>query len=473
VNVSADKRPELTNAIIRAYGLNGIHPAAELFPLMDDEAFAALVADVKAQGFTDAVVVDPDHMLLDGRNRLLAGWVLSLDPPIRAHHVTDPVGYVLATNLHRRHLTIGQRAMLATRLADLDRGRPTEEMGNSAHLTQPEAAAMVGVGERSVKKARVVLEEAPELAEEVDAGKAPLDQAAKEAAKRRKARQADQPAPDAKPTAASTTITLLTDTGIEVSYPKPKAKATFNPTNEHISWAAWSWNPVTGCNHGCPYCYARELATKASYAASYPVGFTPLFHHERLDAPVNTAYHPADVEADPRRGRVFVCSMADLFGRWVPDEWIDAVFLAAGNAPQWEYLFLTKFPGRYRKLTIPPKMWAGASVDRQYRVSTVERDMPEVDAAVRWLSIEPLLEPLVFDDLSWCDLVVIGAQTATNQPDGPVDAFAPPMQWVSDIVAQADVAGVPVYLKPNLLGDVHPQAPGMTLRQETPRRRTT
>ena len=56
------------------------------------------------------------------------------------------------------------------------------------------------------------------------------------------------------------TISLVTHDGVEVPYPQPKGKATFNQTNEHISWAAWSWNPVTGCLHGCKHCNAREIA---------------------------------------------------------------------------------------------------------------------------------------------------------------------------------------------------------------------
>jgi protein gp37 len=87
---------------------------------------------------------------------------------------------------------------------------------------------------------------------------------------------------------------------------------------------------------------------------------------------------------------------------------------------------------------------------------------------VKWLSIEPLLEPLAFADMSIFDWVVIGAQSATNQPDGPVAEFAPPFEWVADIVRQAWNDGCKVYLKPNLLGQVGPQRPGMRLPQEVP-----
>jgi hypothetical protein len=118
---------------------------------------------------------------------------------------------------------------------------------------------------------------------------------------------------------ARPTIPLITHKGVEVPYPRPTGPALFNLTNEHIGWAAHSWNPVTGCIHGCEYCYAREIALSPTMRAHFPAGFDPVFHPERLAAPGNTKF-PADCD-DPCKQRVFVGSMTDLFGRWVPREW--------------------------------------------------------------------------------------------------------------------------------------------------------
>ena len=161
--------------------------------------------------------------------------------------------------------------------------------------------------------------------------------------------------------------------------------------------------------------------------------------------------------------------MADLYGRWVPDEWIQQVHASMLASPQWEYLLLTKFPARYVGLDMPPAAWVGTSVDEQKRVRIAENAFREIDGvAVKWLSLEPLREPLEFTDLSMFDWVVIGAQTETRQPGNVVKAFAPPFEWVSRIVAQAREAGCEVHCKPNLLGRTDPQLPGMQMPNEYP-----
>lgn len=272
------------------------------------------------------------------------------------------------------------------------------------------------------------------------------------------------PPSPARPRPEPVMLTLRTHTGDPVPYPKPQSKPTFNSTpGAGISWANWSWNPVTGCLHGCNYCYARELANSERLKTAYPVGFTPLFHEQRLDAPAHTVI-PAEHRDDPAWKRVFVCSMADLYGRWVPDEWIARVHASMLASPQWQYILLTKFPDRYVGLDMPPGAWVGTSVDEQKRVRIAERAFREIRGAVKWLSLEPLLEPLEFTDLSMFDWVVIGAQTQTQQPSGTVPGFAPPFEWVARIVAQAREAGCRVHLKPNLFDG----KPGMQRLDEYP-----
>ena len=456
-------------SLLAKYEIAGVHPAAELLPMMTDDEFQSLCADVDSQGFLHPVRVDNDGLLIDGRNRLQVAWAISLDPIIEHYQPVDTVAYVISENVERRHLTTGQRAILGEKIANLPNGlKEGSASALASSLTsQNAAAAQVNVSPDAIKKIKFIKRWAPHLVDAVNADTMSLEAAFQQAKGAREQWLEDNPPPEPKAKPDQVILTLYTHTGDPVPYPQPQGKHTFNQTTEAVDWARYTWNPVTGCLHGCGYCYARDLALKEGYQASYPVGFTPLFHTERLGDPVNTKI-PAQAAGDPRWGRVFVGSMTDLFGEWVPKDWIDAVFDAANAAPEWEYLFLTKFPQRYRRIGLPPSCWYGTSVDTQKRVKTAEKAMKDLDVKVRWLSIEPLLEPIEFSDLSWCNLMVIGAQTGTQQPNGYVPGFAPDFRWVASLVAQADAAGVPVYLKPNLIGKTSDQSPGMTLPQELP-----
>ncbi|WP_042408194.1 DUF5131 family protein [Streptacidiphilus carbonis] len=489
-----------------------VHPFADAFPLIEAEEFEELVSDVKRHGLRQPIVVTHEgDVLVDGRNRWRACEAAGVKPKIErlAGQYTDAMllDYIVSTNMARRHLNLGQRAMVAlayeSAIADVAKATeaarlasaPRAEVGQTKggkfvaksdgpsdadlrpkHMrtSAAKAAAVTGASPRAVQQAKAVQRDAPDLAEKVRVGEIALDAADKQRKKRQQeARRQPEPVPAAAPAvpepAGPVMVTLRTNTGAPVLVPPRKSKAVFNESNgEGISWAQWSWNPVTGCLHGCDYCYARDIATSEKMRAAYPVGFTPLFREDRLEAPANTSI-PAAHRDDPAWRRVFVCSMADLYGRWVPDEWIERVHSACLASPQWDYIHLTKFPARYIGLDFPASSWVGTSVDEQKRVRIAEDAFRQIgDVRVKWLSLEPLLEPLQFTDLSMFDWVVIGAQTETHQPTGKVAAFAPPFEWVARIVAQAREAGCRVHLKPNLLGRTGPNSPGMQLPDEYP-----
>ena len=140
-----------------------------------------------------------------------------------------------------------------------------------------------------------------------------------------------------------------------------------------IEWADSTWNPITGCRHKCPYCYARGIAnrfvsrkgchlvepetyklgddgsetyeineqpyyvddeTGKQFRCAYPHGFVPTIHRYRM----------GEYRDKKRQRNIFVGSMSDVFGEWVPDRWIREVFNACEKAPQHNYLFLTKNP---------------------------------------------------------------------------------------------------------------------------------
>lgn len=238
-----------------------------------------------------------------------------------------------------------------------------------------------------------------------------------------------------------------------------------------IDWADSTWNPVTGCLHGCEYCYARKIAERFGYHLTdqnvhdlktpvrkkdaivpYPYDFEPTFHRYKLE----------ETQHWKKPRTIFVCSMADLFGDWVPDEWIQEVFKACEAAPQHRYIFLTKNPRRYYDLiekdilTEHDNWWLGSTID--------------VDSTKKWrfqewgynsfVSIEPLLEPIYvglgsFGSDKW---VIIGAETGNRK--GKV---VPDRSWVDLIVSAANITGMKVFMKESLR-----EIMGDDFRQEFP-----
>lgn len=252
-----------------------------------------------------------------------------------------------------------------------------------------------------------------------------------------------------------------------------------------IEWCDYTWNPITGCQHNCPYCYARKMTARfagnirlnkmakkdyflvpaangsedlyvldapmlneTGHPLVYPFGFAPTLHRYRMNT----------LNKLKMGNNIFVGAMADMFGAWVPQQWIEEIFIECLKWSQHNYIFLTKNPQRYYELEqagILPhsaNMWYGASVttvQKMEEAASVFAKLP-LEAST-FFSIEPILEDIASAG-SWQDAiletewVIIGAQTGRDK--GKV---IPEWEWISKVVLASADKGIPVFMKDSLL----------------------
>ena len=195
-----------------------------------------------------------------------------------------------------------------------------------------------------------------------------------------------------------------------------------------IEWTDRSWNPVTGCRHGCRFCYARRWAQRLGY------GFAPKFWPERLAQPARTR----------KPKRISVSSMGELFGEWVPRQWVEKVLTVVRECGHHTFQFLTKNPERLSEFNPwPGNAWVGASAADQKMADKAIARLADVDASVRFVSCEPLLDSIGLTCGDFLDWIIIGACT------GPM-ASEPKASWVNDLTTDARSIGAAVFYKPNL-----------------------
>ncbi len=205
-----------------------------------------------------------------------------------------------------------------------------------------------------------------------------------------------------------------------------------------IEWTDATWNPVTGCSKvspGCQHCYAERLAhrLKAMRVPTYRNGFAVTLHPEVLERPLGWR----------RPRRVFVNSMSDLFHEAVPEAFIKDVFAVMAQAKQHVFQILTKRADRLAeiapRLSWPANVWQGVSVESEAYTWRIDR-LRQTPAAVRFLSIEPLLGPIHDLPLAGVAWVIVGGES------GPRHRPADPT-WVRMIRDQCLEARVPFFFK--------------------------
>jgi protein gp37 len=209
-------------------------------------------------------------------------------------------------------------------------------------------------------------------------------------------------------------------------------------TNSHIEWTDATWNPVTGCTKispGCKHCYAERMANRLQLMrqANYRNGFQLTLQPQMLELPSSWR--------SPRK--IFVNSMSDLFHKDVPLEYIARVFDVMKCANWHQFQVLTKRADRLRELSArlpwPFNVWMGVSVENSDYVDRID-DLRASGAAIKFLSLEPLLGPLPELSLRGIDWVIVGGESGPGAR--PMDE-----EWVIDIRNQCARAGVAFFFK--------------------------
>jgi protein gp37 len=206
-----------------------------------------------------------------------------------------------------------------------------------------------------------------------------------------------------------------------------------------IEWTEQTWNPTTGCNKvsaGCKHCYAETMANrlKAMGANGYANGFKLSIMPDRLEQPLKRL----------KPTTYFVNSMSDLFHEDIPFKYLDKVFDVIKRTPQHRYQILTKraerLPLYFKDKKLPKNVWLGVTVEN------IKEGLPridylrKIDAHIRFLSIEPLLEDLGEINLDGIHWVIVGGESGSK---------ARPMnqKWVDNIKLQCDYYSVSFFFK--------------------------
>jgi len=178
-----------------------------------------------------------------------------------------------------------------------------------------------------------------------------------------------------------------------------------------ISWTEWTWNPVVGCKHNCWYCYAKKMNDRFNWI---PKWNKPKFFFERVREPFKLK----------KPSKIFVCSMADLFGDWVGGSTIQLIIDVVKSNPQHTFQFLTKNPKRYKEFNFPENCWLGITIDvvNQERLNQLKQR----NYKYKFVSFEPLLGNMSMLDLTGIDLVIVGAMTGQG-------AIKPEKEWIDSI----------------------------------------
>jgi len=204
-----------------------------------------------------------------------------------------------------------------------------------------------------------------------------------------------------------------------------------------IEWCDYTINPVKGlCPVGCQYCYARAMYKRFKWNQE--------IRYDRY-------LMPEMIEGIQQPSRIFVGSTMELFGEWIYPHWMEHIFTMVKHYKEQTFIFLTKKPENLIKWSpFPDNCWIGISCTKQSMYNEALTHLDMIQASVKFISFEPLLSEIVsqppYDiETSNLDWIIIGQQTPVRS------STMPGVGWIQEIIQAADTAGIPVFLKDNLV----------------------